>query len=803
MQKQKTRNLRRTALWAAFALAGLVAVPPVYAQAEPPAINIAAQPLGAALDALAAQTKIKLMYSPEAVKGKTVPALSGRLSPDEALRRLLAGTGLVYTLENGVYAIKPEPAEKAMRLAPVEVLGVVESGYAVKHASTATKIDTPIMETPVSVQTVTNTVITDRQYTRLQEVLENVSGVIPVSSVGEGSRYLVRGFRQDRIYRDGLLSNGPNAAFPTEYDIATAENVEVVKGPASVLYGRIEPGGLINITTKKPQAISQHSVDVEAGSFGFRRIEADSTGPLSDDGKWLYRMVGAVQESDTFKDFGQDNRILFAPSLTWRPSTDTDFRVSMEYFQGDRQAEYGTPVVGDRPVNLPRERSFLDPNDPKDRFTRFQVGTDLNHRLNEAWTLRHRFLFGRLDNREVWVDPIGLRADGRTLDRNIFGQRSESENYSTNLDLVGNLNLGSTEHRVILGVDYLQGRTHYSLGGNWRDADPTLAIDIFNPSYGIDPAKFDTALATYVFPAASHSVFKDSVSGLYLQDQIKMGEKWHLLVGGRYDWARTGRGPGTSEAAAEAAVPVRKDEAFSPRLAALYQFRPDLSAYVSWSRSFGANNGISSTGSTFDPQEGEQHELGLKAELFGQRLLANLAIFHLTKSNLLTPDLSTADPSDSIAVGEQRARGVEFDLSGQVTKRFSVIASYAHTLAEVTKDNSGLEGKRINNVPQNALSLWGRYDLPMGLSMGLGGVAVDNRPGDLTNTFILPGYARVDAFASYRFKMGGEALTARLNLRNLLDKHYYESSAQVNASPREGVVVGAPRSISASLKMDF
>lgn len=784
--------------------------------AGPINIDIPPQPLASALAKFAEQSGIKATYPAELLAGKNAPRIEGNLTPQQALDKLLSGSGLRYQFVSPdavKIEVAPAPQSKEETMLPaVEVRGAIlgSVGYKAKKAISATKTDTPVMETPVSVQTVTNEVITDRRYTRLQEALENVGGVVAVPTLGVGSRYMVRGFRQDRIYRDGLQSNGLNAAFPTDYDTATAESIEVVKGPASVLYGRIEPGGLINITTKKPQAVSQHSIGVEAGSFGFRRAEADSTGRLGgEDSKLLYRLVATLQKSNTFKDFGQDDRIVFAPSLTWQPAASTDLRVSMEYFQRDFQSEYGTPVIGDRPVKLPRERSFSDPNDPMDQITRFQISTDLNHKLNDDWTLRHRFLSGDLKSKAIFINPTpafgnALQADGRTLNRNIFGQSSDSVNYSTNLDIVGNLDLGGMKHQILAGMDYLQGRTHYYLGGDWQNPNPALSIDIYNPSYGIAPALFNTAMASYIFPASSHSVFKDNVLGLYLQDQIKVTEKWQVLIGGRNDRATTGRGPGTSEAAAEAAVPKRKDSAFSPRLAALYRFHPDLSTYASWSRSFGANNGISATGGTFDPQQGEQYELGLKAELFEQRLFANMSLYHLTKSNLLTPDLSTPNPNDSIAVGEQRARGIELDLSGRVIDRFNVTASYAHTVAEVTRDNSGLLGKQINNMPRNMLSLWGRYDFPSGLNIGLGGVAVDNRPGDLANTFTLPGYARVDAMASYAFKMGGQALTVQLNVRNLLDRYYFEScDPSLNVAPRLGVAVGAPRAVNASLKMEF
>lgn len=775
-------------------------------------LNLPAGSLSAAVETLARQTNLQVLFDQKLLEGKTTAGLSGDYTAREALEKLLGGSGISFsfTAADAVSLKRGAPHSEGDTLPEVKITASAYGatrGYAAPVTRSATKTDTPIMETPVSVQTVTSDVIADRQYTRLQEALENVGGVIAVPTLGVGSRYMIRGFRQDRIYRDGLQSNGLNAAFPTEYDTATTENIEVVKGPASVLYGRIEPGGLINITTKKPQAVSQHSVNAEVGSFGFRRAEADSTGRLGEDSKLLYRFVGAAQKSNTFKNFGQDDRIVFAPSVTWQPSASTDFRVSMEYFKRDFQSEYGTPVIGTQPVRLPVERSFSDPNDPMDQITRFQIGTDLNHKFSDNWTLRHRFLFGDLKSKAIFINPTpafgnALQPDGRTLNRNIFGQSSDSVNYSTNLDIVGDLQLGAMKHQVLVGMDYLQGRTHYSLGGDWQNPNPALAIDIYNPTYGINPTLFTTAMASYFMPAFSHSVFKDNVIGLYLQDQVKVGGNWQVLVGGRYDQATTGRGNGITETVADAAVPKRKDRAFSPRLAALYQFRPELSSYVSWSRSFGANNGISATGGTFAPQEGEQYELGLKAELFEQRLFANLSAYQLTKSNLLTRD--PANPAFSIAVGEQRARGIEFDLSGKATARLNVTASYAYTDASVTKDNNGNLGKRINNMPRHMLSLWGRYDLPAGLKVGLGGVAVDNRPGDLPNTFTLPGYARLDAMASYDFKMGGQALTAQLNVRNLLNRYYYEScDPSLNVAPRLGVAVGAPRDVSASLKMEF
>ncbi|MDN5870661.1 MAG: TonB-dependent siderophore receptor [Nitrococcus sp.] len=712
----------------------------------------------------------------------------------------------------GPAANKPAPTGNAVKLPSLTVTASPQtSGYRIDSSFGATKTDTPLIETPVSVQIVPRQVIDDRQYTSLQGALENVSGVVATPSLGLGNRFLIRGFSQSRHYRDGLRSQGL-----TTYGTATIERIEVIKGPASVLYGRIQPGGLVNIVTKKPLPLPYHSLELQGGSFGYWRVVADTTGPIDADRNWMYRLVGAWQKYDTFKDFGQDDRWLIAPSLTWRPSKATDFRVSVEYFRRDFQAVFGTPVIGDRPVRLPRERNLGDPNSPVDKITRLQVGTEFNHRFNADWMLRHRFLFGRLNYEDAWVNPTpafgdALQADGRTLNRNIFGQTSNSRNYSTNLELLGQIHLGPTEHQILAGVAYFQNWSEYITHGDWINPNPALAIDIFNPwpSYGIDPALFEATLATSVFPE-NHSVFKNHNYGVYIQDQVTFwNDRLHILLGGRYDWAQTGRGRGTNEDEAEADVPERKDQGFSPRVAVLYQFRPNLSGYASWSRSFGANNGVSASGETFDPQRGEQYELGFKAELFDQRLFANLAVYYLTKTNLLTPDRSTPDLNDSIAVGEQRSQGVEIDITGQVTDQFSLIAGYAYTDAEVTRDNSGREGNRLPQVPKHALSFWGRYDFAApsalsGLTLGFGGVAVDDRPGDLANSFKLPGYVRLDAMAAYRFYFGDSVLTAQINVRNLADTYYFASTDPfLDANPRQGVAVGAPRSFIGAIKLEF
>lgn len=350
----------------------------------------------------------------------------------------------------------------------------------------------------------------------------------------------------------------------------------------------------------------------------------------------------------------------------------------------------------------------------------------------------------------------------------------------------------------------------YEFYGNYQDPVPGLEIDIYNPAYGIDPTYYANALATPSDDGANHYVFRDDWYGAYFQDHIALWDKIHILGGGRYDWARTGLGIGNSAGAADAALPSRRDEGFSPRVGLLYQPWTWVSVYGNWTTSFGANNGVTSDGTTINPEIGEQFEAGLKTEFFDQRLSTTLAYYHLTKENLMTRDFNSPDPFASAAIGKARSQGIELDMAGRLTDELSIVGNYAFTDARITKDFSGLQGNRLNNVPEHSGSIWLKYDIrhyePLnGLSFGIGMFAAGQRQGDNDNTFVLPGYARLDAFTAYHYQFGGgKRFTAQFNIRNLLDKTYYESTDPFqNAPPRVGIYPGAPLTAMGSIRLEF
>ncbi|MFA5984063.1 MAG: TonB-dependent receptor [Methylococcaceae bacterium] len=810
--------------------------------------RIPAQSLTDALLLFATDSKLKILFTADKVRGLNSTTLDGTMTPEQALSRLLQDSGMTFyfvdsntvTLEtpkqyfrkttNQEELPKPESHNNDATLPTVIVEGEYDpydnnntddprnKSYSVTNSATATKTNTPILDTPVSVQVVPKAVLSDQKTTTVKDALENVSSVRPQSSLGLSNAFIIRGFRNGRVFRNGLVSNGLGIGEGAQYDSANLERVEVLKGPAAVLFGRIEPGGIVNLVTKKPRDEAYYSVEQRFGSYDFYRTEWDATNAITQDKSLSYRFTGAYQNNNSFRDFNFNDRVLVNPSLTWRPSAATEIALDVEALDERYQVDRGLFAIGNRPAPIPITRSFIDPGDPVDTNSKVNLGFNLTHALNENWTLRNRFLASFVSDKNTSVKPANAftveqffdpSTGNRTYSRNIFAQNSNNETYTTNLDLTGKFNLWGISHQTLIGLDYLRAVGTYEFFGNFQDPIPGLNIDIFNPVYGIDPSFYTNALATPSEDGLNHYLFRDNWYGLYFQDHITFWDKLHILGGGRFDWATTGLGIGTTAGAAEAALPSRKDQGFSPRVGILYQPWTWFSVYGNWTTSFGANNGITATGATINPEIGEQFEAGLKSEFFEHRLSATLAYYHLTKQNVLTRDFTSSDPFASAAIGEARSQGIELDLSGQITDEVSVIGNYAYTDARITKDYSGLQGNRLNNVPEHSGSLSLKYDIqhfePLkGFGLGLGVFAVGKRQGDNDNTFILPGYVRLDAFASYTHKIGRSRLITQLNIRNVLDKTYYESTDPFqNAPPRVGIYPGAPLTAIGSVRLEF
>lgn len=780
--------------------------------------DIPAQNLASALTAFSMQSHIQVLYEGDIARDLRSAPLKGAYSPAAALQILLGAAPVqahftdqrTVTLERRTTEVSASRGEQdaiALGMMTVTARGDYDASdpyntdYAVPDATTATKTDTPIFDTPVSVQVVPKQVVQDRQAFQLKQTVETVSGVRTNQLSGYADSFVIRGFRQDGVYRNGLLLNF------TTLDTANLERIEVLKGPAAVLYGRSEPGGLINVVTKKPLDVPYYALEQKFGSYDLYRTEWDATGPVTDGGSLLYRFAGAYQDSGSFRQFADLERVLLNPSLTWRLSDATDITVELEALLDTKtHVDYfGIPAVGNRPASVPIRRSFQDPNDPDEYFDRVKVGFYLTHRFNESWTLNNRFLGAFHNSRERDLNPAGLEADNRTLNRVAVYYGNDDESYQTNLDLLGKFRLWGTEHQTLIGFDYLRfSRDTPFYFQDYGNPDPALAIDLFDPRYGVDRGVFDKDS----LPFRSFYSEEREWYGVYFQDHITLWDKLHILGGGRHDWANVASG--ASDQSFDAIeFNERKDEKFSPRVGIVYQPWSWLGVYGNWTQSLGANNGRSGTGRPQPPQTGEQFEAGLKTEFFDQSLIATLAFFHITKQNLLTADLSTPQPNDTAPIGEARSKGGELDITGRVTDYLSFTGSYAYTDAQITKDNSGLEGNRLANAALNSGSLWLKYDVngyaaDEGPSFGVGVFAAGQRQGDNENTFQLPGYVRMDAMAAYRLRIGPSRVTAQLNIRNLLDKAYYENADFFsNNVPRLAIWPAQPLTVLGSIRVEF
>ncbi|MCQ8130420.1 TonB-dependent siderophore receptor [Methylomonas rivi] len=757
--------------------------------------DIPAQALAGALQTLAAQSGAAMLYTEQTAAGKTSPALQGEYTLDEAVRKLLSGSGLIYSIDgSGTVTLKPAPGGRnATTLEPLTVKGVrnpndpYDMDYAVTNATTATKTDTPLMETPVSIQVIPKGVLADKQSMTLPEAVNgHVSGVL--GRTGGGYLYdnfVIRGLAGSGFgdaYRNGLFNR------QDIYDIANIERIEILKGPAAVLYGRIEPGGLVNYVTKKPLDTPYYSLQQQFGSYDQYRTLVDATGPIDDDKTLLYRLNGSYTDNGSFRDFVGNQRFFVAPSLAWRPNDRFESNLELEYKHDRLNADFGIPAVNGRPAPIPITRTLKD-GPQRQLMESTLVGADWTYHFNNNWKLTQRYLFKDWSlSGPTLYNYLGLQNDQRSLNRIATTGVQDVMTHSGNIDLNGKFELLGSQHNLLIGVDGFHATTES------HDADnPAPAIDIYNPIYGqVDFAALTNENAFFYR--------KESWVGAYVQDQITLFDKLHILLGGRYDNVTTGANfTPTSLAAAKAGRVEQKDDAFSPRAGVLYQVQDWLSVYGSYTESFSSNNGVSASGASFDPQEGQQHEVGIKTESNDKRFSSTLAYFHLTKSNLLTDDPNQADPNFQILAGKIRSKGIELDLAGQVTDQLHLLATYAYTQVNYIEEFSGLRGNRLENVPRHQGSLWGTWQFDQAFKAGLGVVAVGRRPGDSDNTFILPGYARLDAMAAYTHRIGQHRLTAQLNINNLLDKEYYANTDGGSLS----AIPGTPFSVLGSLKYEF
>ncbi|MEH1831738.1 MAG: TonB-dependent siderophore receptor [Nostoc sp.] len=665
---------------------------------------------------------------------------------------------------------------------PIELVVTGEQdGYRATDASTATKTDTPLRDIPLSIQVVPRQVLEDQQTRTLTEALRNVPGVAQGGGSTRGTYEvpLIRGFFGGfDIKRNGLRdASNLYAAF----DRAGIDRVEVLKGPASVLYGEGSLGGVINYITKQPLNEPYHALEASVGSFNFYRGAVDLTGPLNPSKTVLYRLNLAAQTTESFLDFYNQQRYFVAPVVSWQLGDRTKITFSSEYqVRPQKNGAMGIPAEGSVLPNpngkIPRNRNTNEPNSTSDTSI-LRLGYDLEHRFSSNWQLRSAFEYSSFQRYKNYLFNRTLAEDERTLGRQFTTGVNDERNYGIETYVVGKFATGSIRHQLVTGFNFTKHTddttSNFSQGAT---------LDLFNPVYGRQPGPITSRY--YYF------AFTDSF-GVYVQDQVTLASNLKLQLGLEFDTYKQ-----TSGNRIDNTKENDYSDAFSPRVGIVYQPIEAISLYANYSRSFSPNTGRAFDGSVFEPLRGTSYEVGIKGDI-SNRLSATLAFYDLTLSNVPTTD--PVNPDFSILTGEQRSKGVEFSVGGEILPGWNIIAGYAYTEAEVSNDtNSSLVGNLLDNVPKHSFNLWTSYEIQSGdfkgLGLGIGLFYVGQRQGDLDNTFTLPSYFLTEAAIFYK----QDRFKAALNFKNLFDVDYFES-----AENRVNVFYGDPFTIQATISWEF
>lgn len=785
-------NLLRKLVCGAVSAIVLITAFPVMAQEEMQQfIELPVQSLDNALEVVSETYGVGVIAPGELVRGKTASPVSGTLNAEEAVSQLLHDSGLVARrsstgaiLVSANEATPPSQDESAITdsngmpmilMEGITVRGRRSAGYNETVSSGATKIETPIVETPVTINVLSGQLLEDRYVTSIPEIIRSVSNV--QVNGGWDESYFIRGFQVERTLRNGMITQPALVNSVYRADVENLERIEVIKGPNSVLYGQIEPGGVVNYVTKRPLDERHISAQFDIGTFDLYRIVGDITGPLTDSKNLLARLNIAYQNNEAERDFVQQERYLIAPALEWRINDRTTLSANAEYLKRDNTIDLGfLPIIygdpnGEVYLELPRDRFLGEPDDYV-KTEQFVAQSILDHEFSDSWSLGLNLQYTNFKQEEVgasfifpdFVNPLTevYRSFADPVERDAYS-------YQAQANLKGEFSTGPVDHKMFVGVEYREGRVDY-----YSMLYDAANLNIFDPVYGQPPLSAPEL-------SSFHNNQDDSKTiALSFQDNIGLGERWNLLLGGRYekiDLTREYvRGPREGE------LKEQDDYVFTPQVGLLFQPTPETSLYANYSESFIPQfRGIQANGDLLPPSEGNQVEIGAKADLFGGRAIGSVALFEIEKTNISVPD-PNEDPYSGYRVptGLQRSRGIEFDLRGEVTDNLEIVAFYAYTDAEVVEDTVIPVGDRLPFVSEHTASIWAKYsfkeNILRGLSIGAGCIYYSDTETSLPNVVTLDDYMLVDASITYE----RDKWRTGLHFKNILDELYFNGSVPQN-----------------------
>ena len=775
------------------------------AQASPrKSFDIAAGPLESALNQYGQQARIMLSYPSALTANRHSAGLHGEYDTQQGLVRLLRGTGLSSVQQsNGSYTLVEDASNvelddsAVLPTVKVAATGIRAGSYRPPPEANVTRSDIPVIDVPQAINTVPAQVLRDQRPRNLDDALANVSGIVQGNTLaGTQDTLLKRGFGGNR---DGSIMHNGMPLVQGRGLNAAADSVEVLKGPSSLLYGIMDPGGVVNVVSKQPLLTPYHAISLLGSTYGHGRNGADGTldltGPIGDSGL-AYRLVVDQVNEQYWRNFGEHRETLVAPSLAWY-GRDTQVVLSYEYRKFLYPFDRGTALdpKTNKPLAIPARERLDEPFNEMDGESNLAQLT-VDHQIDANWKAH----FGYSYNRETY-DAGQLRVQGVNSTTGVLSRSNDAthgalstdsyaiayiDGHFTMVGLRNDLQVGvDDEYRRIYRKDLLRQATKYT-------------FNYLHPVYGLESPSTTVS--------ASDSDQTDTLhdASVFFQDSLHLTDKWILVGGARFLSYNQVAGRGRP-------FQVNTDlngTKWLPRAGVVYKWTDTVSLYGSYTQSLKPTSTIAplSSGVVIDssvlPEEATSWEVGAKVAM-PAGVTGTLAFFNIDKSNVLVSQYNdTTRQTDWRTSGKARSRGIELDVAGQIGQRWSVIASYAYIDAKTTEDPL-YAGNRLWNVAQHTASLAAVYDFGAifggdQLRVGAGAHYVGERPGDSANSFTLPAYTVADAFANYNTKWGGHNVSFQLNVKNLFNKTYYPSSAN-----RYFVAVGDARQVSLLSTLEF
>ena len=720
--------------------------------------------------------------------------------------------------------------ERSDALPTVDVMGRREQSYKNSVSFVGTKTATALKDVPQSINYVTKELILDQGAITVNDVVRNMSGVNPYSFYNDFS---IRGFRATGNRNSGNLVNGmrTQTSLWRQSSLANIERVEVIKGPASALFGNAAPGGVINRVTKKPLDVARHSVTLTTGSFGTTRAYTDLTGPLNDKKTLLYRLNLGYENTDGFRDLQGLTSYIVAPSFTYRASEKTQLNIDMTYVNHQGKLDRGVAVFGDgslfsRPISATQSAAndYLRENSVNLSFA-------LSHRLAQGLLFNSTYLFSSYDEdllEHSQDNAFVKKADGKdnpslVLMRVTQRQRHFRNNNFNNY-LTWDVTTGAMKHKLLVGYDHFNtqlapGSSYIEAGGyllrnggtaktfNVKKSSDYLLDENKNPRTNVPAFDLNSSagnryqdISKYIYESKDVKPSDQYTNGVYLQEQLTW-HKFQMLLGARMEWfTDVMQNKNGSESKTH-------QHAFTPRVGLVYSVVPSTNVYATWIRGFEpqsvAVQSNPGSGGPFDPVESELWEIGAKGEYLNKRLSVTTALFSLRQKNTLYNAGVSGQPDLMVPIGEELSRGVEFDVSGRILPYWSIMANYAFNVAEISKAPEGTKDLNLQRpgTPRHSANLWTKFIVPTGmlrnLGIGVGLNGVSERKGQVgrrENVVAYPGYALLNLALYYKV----QEVQIQVNLNNALNKQYY-----ISGYDRLRSFPGAPRNINLTINYRF